>query len=77
MNLIDEDDEKPTRWEKFVEFIMFHFRWVFVVPFLLPLSFLFNTLFEIRNKIIHAVNSAPNAHVRKVGFIQEQVCLLV
>lgn len=73
MNLVDEKDEKPTRWEKCVEFIMFHFRWVFVVPFLLPLSFLFNTVFDFRNRIVHAVNSAPNAHVRKVKHIQEQV----
>ncbi|CCD71661.1 Delta(24)-sterol reductase homolog dhcr-24 [Caenorhabditis elegans] len=73
MNLVDEKDEKPTRWEKCVEFIMFHFRWVFVVPFLLPLSFLFNTVFDFRNRIVHAVNSAPNAHVRKVKHIQEQL----
>ncbi|ULT80655.1 hypothetical protein L3Y34_010898 [Caenorhabditis briggsae] len=69
----DEEDVPPTRWENIVEFIMFRFRWLFVVPFLLPLSFLFNTVFDIRNRLIHLVNSAPNAHVRKVNYIQEQL----
>uniref|UniRef100_A0A8R1DMM1 Delta(24)-sterol reductase n=1 Tax=Caenorhabditis japonica TaxID=281687 RepID=A0A8R1DMM1_CAEJA len=69
----DENDEKPTRFEKIVEFVMFHFRWVFVVPFLLPLSFFFNIVIEIRDKIIHAVNSAPNAHKRKVRQIQDEL----
>lgn len=73
MDLDGEVDEKPTRLERCVEFIMFRFRWIFVVPILLPLSFLFNTVFEIRNKLIHLVNSAPNAHVRKVKYIQEQL----
>ncbi|EGT30605.1 hypothetical protein CAEBREN_11576 [Caenorhabditis brenneri] len=68
-----EADERPSRSQRFLEFMVFHFRWVVVVPILLPLSFLFNVFFEIRNKLIYWINSAPNAHVRKVNYIQEQI----
>uniref|UniRef100_A0A1I7TCQ8 Delta(24)-sterol reductase n=1 Tax=Caenorhabditis tropicalis TaxID=1561998 RepID=A0A1I7TCQ8_9PELO len=69
----EEADERPILCERFLEFIMFHFRWVVVVPILLPLSFIFNIAFEVRNRIVHFVSSAPNAHVRKVKYIQEQL----
>lgn len=69
-------DEVPTRFERVVEWTMFHFRWLFVVPILLPLSFLFNIATEVRNRIVHALNSAPSAHHRKIEKIRKQVTYL-
>ncbi|CAB3400499.1 unnamed protein product [Caenorhabditis bovis] len=60
-------------YEKCIEFIMHRFRFLFVVPILLPLSVLYNLFFAIRNWIVIRVNSAPKAHDRKVALIQKQI----
>lgn len=50
-----------------------YFIQVFVVPFLLPLSFAYEKFIFIRNWIVFQLQSAPKAHDRKVALIQKQV----
>ncbi|CAI2356693.1 unnamed protein product [Caenorhabditis sp. 36 PRJEB53466] len=69
----EEKQEELTRYERVVGWVMYHFRWVFVCPFLLPLSFIFEHVYAVRNWIVHTVNSAPGAHLRKVQVICDEV----
>ncbi|CAI5455564.1 unnamed protein product [Caenorhabditis angaria] len=62
-----------SKYEKVVEFIMHRFRFLFVVPFLLPLGVVYNWFFELRNWFVFNINSAPKAHDRKVQRVQAQV----
>ena len=50
-----------------------YFIQVFVVPFLLPLSFAYEKFTFVRNWIVFQLQSAPKAHDRKVALIQKQV----
>ncbi|CAI4224200.1 unnamed protein product [Auanema sp. JU1783] len=63
----------PTAFDKFLEWFMFRFRWIFVILFLLPLSVVYDTYFAVRNWVVFKLQSAPNAHDRKVALIQKQV----
>ncbi|CAJ0587020.1 unnamed protein product, partial [Mesorhabditis spiculigera] len=57
----------------FLEWFLHRFRWVFVIPVLLPLSFCFDLYYAARNWFIFKIQSAPKAHDRKVALIQKQV----
>jgi len=59
-------------WDSFVEHVMIHYRWVFVIPLLLA-SCVYDLWFYIRNKYVFARNSAPAKHGEKVADIQKQV----
>lgn len=56
-----------------MEYILIHYRWVFVCLFLLPLSFFFDIWLYFRNWIIFKLNSAPQQHQLKVQNVQRQV----
>lgn len=60
-------------WNAVVQHILIHYRWVFVVLFLLPLSALYDVFFYARSWIIFQLNSAPQQHSAKVLKVQEQV----
>lgn len=64
-------------WVKYrgAEYVLVHYRWLFVVCFLMPLSVTYDVLFYLRNWIIFRMNSAPEKHDEKVRGVQEQVCL--
>ncbi|CAJ0955925.1 unnamed protein product, partial [Mesorhabditis belari] len=62
-----------STFDRFLEWFMYRFRWIFVIPILLPMSFTFNLYYAIRNWLIFNIQSAPKAHDRKVGLIQKQV----
>jgi hypothetical protein len=59
--------------ERILEWVLFRFRWIFVILFVLPASLVYDQYFSIRNWIIFKLNSAPKAHDRKVAVIQKQV----
>lgn len=66
-------------WIKFrgIEYILIHYRWVFVCFFLLPLSVLYDSYFYLRSRLIFALNTAPEKHDERVKHVQEQVRILV
>lgn len=59
--------------EGYMEYLLIHYRWVFVCLFLLPASFVFNIGVNIRNWIVHYLSSAPKNHANKVKYVQQQV----
>lgn len=58
---------------KGMEYILIHYRWIFVCLFLLPLSVLYDALMYLRLKLVFAFNSAPKQHDKRVKFVQQQV----
>jgi Delta24-sterol reductase len=52
---------------------LIRYRWLFVVPILLPLSALFDLFWSIRDLYIHRVRGSPAGHEARVGWIQEQI----
>lgn len=63
--------------ESIVEYILIHYRWVFVCLFLLPASFFFDIWMYVRNWVVFKFSSAPKKHDSKVKFVQKQVSLIV
>lgn len=59
--------------ETSMEILLIDYRWIIVCFFLLPMSFLYNLWFEVRNTIIFHLNSAPRFHDQKVKKVQQQV----
>ncbi|XP_044256861.1 delta(24)-sterol reductase-like isoform X1 [Tribolium madens] len=59
--------------EGLFEYILIHYRWVFVCLFLLPASFFFDIWLYFRNWIIFKLSSAPKQHHSKVKHVQTQV----
>lgn len=59
--------------ETLMEILLIDYRWIIVCFFLLPLSFLYDLLFYVRNAIIFRLNSARRAHDQKVKTVQKQV----
>ncbi|CAH2006232.1 unnamed protein product [Acanthoscelides obtectus] len=55
------------------EYILVHYRWLFVCIFLLPVSFLFNIWLYARNWIVFNLSSAPKQHDIKVRNVQKQI----
>ena len=58
-----------------LEYILIHYRWVFVCLFLLPLSVLFEIYLYIRTWVIFKMHSAPQMHDKKVKHVQDQVSM--
>ncbi|KAK4319169.1 hypothetical protein Pmani_009871 [Petrolisthes manimaculis] len=56
-----------------IEYILIHYRWVIVIFFLLPASFLYDIYYYTRSWIIFKFNSAPQQHDMKVRDVQMQV----
>lgn len=52
---------------------LFRYRWVFVVPVVLPLSTLFNLFWAVRSFYHRRWKRAPKAHERRVREIQDQI----
>lgn len=62
-------------WVKYrgLEYIIIHYRWIFVIFFLMPLSVVYDIFFYLRNWLIFRMNSAPEKHDEKVRGVQQQV----
>ncbi|CAD5210566.1 unnamed protein product [Bursaphelenchus okinawaensis] len=65
--------EEITLSERFLEWFLFRFRWIFVLFFVLPASLAYDGYYLVRNYLIFKLNSAPKAHDRKVAVIQRQI----
>ncbi|KAI6179109.1 FAD-binding PCMH-type domain-containing protein [Aphelenchoides besseyi] len=59
--------------ERILEWVLFRFRWIFVILFVLPASVIYDQYFALRNWLVFKLNSAPKAHDRKVAIIQKQI----
>lgn len=70
-----EDAAIDSEGETFMEVLLVDYRWIFVCFFFLPMSFLYNLWFYVRNVIIYHLNSAPRAHDEKVRKVQRQVII--
>ena len=64
---------KVSIFERFLEWFLFRFRWIFVIPLILPASVINDTYSYVRNLLIFKLQSAPRAHDRKVASIQKVV----
>lgn len=60
-------------FERLLEWFLFRFRWIFVIPLILPASLAYDTYNFVRNWIIFTLQSAPKYHDRKVASIQKAV----
>ena len=62
-------------WLKYrgLEYVIIHYRWLFVIFFLMPISLVYDAYFYIRNWIVFRLNSAPHKHDEKVKDVQRQV----
>lgn len=63
----------PTKTDSTFEYILVHYRWVFVCFFLLPISFFYDIWLYFRNWIVFKISSAPKKHNAKVQYVQRQV----
>lgn len=63
--------------DSLTDYILINYRWIFVCLFLLPLSFIYDLLFYVRNWIIFKLTSAPKQHANKVKHVQKQVKIKV
>lgn len=70
---MDKDSVIDFKGETLMEILLIDYRWIIVCFFLLPMSFIYNLWFYMRNAIIFHMNSAPKAHDQKVRKIQQQV----
>ncbi|XP_066158686.1 delta(24)-sterol reductase-like [Euwallacea fornicatus] len=59
--------------ETLTEYILINYRWVFVCLFLLPISFLHDLWFYLRNWVVFKLTSAPKQHDSKVKYVQKQI----
>ncbi|XP_049881861.1 delta(24)-sterol reductase-like [Pectinophora gossypiella] len=59
--------------ENLTEYILVEYRWVVVMAFLLPLSFLWKVWSCVRNYVVFTLSSAPKMHHKKVKDVQNQV----
>lgn len=55
------------------EILLIDHRWIIVCFILLPMSFLYNLWYYVRNIIVFQLNTAPKSHDKKVQNIQKQV----
>jgi delta24-sterol reductase len=56
-----------------LEYILIHYRWIFVCLFLLPVSVVYDAFMYLRVKLVFAFSSAPKQHNTKVQNVQKQV----
>uniref|UniRef100_A0A2C9JYD9 Delta(24)-sterol reductase n=1 Tax=Biomphalaria glabrata TaxID=6526 RepID=A0A2C9JYD9_BIOGL len=56
-----------------LEYIIIHYRWIFVCLFLLPVSVVYDAVMYLRAKIVFALSSAPQHHDKRVKYVQEQI----
>lgn len=56
-----------------LEYILIHYRWVIVIFFLLPASFLYDIYYYARSWVVFRLSSAPHNHDKKVADVQRQV----
>lgn len=56
-----------------LEYVIVHYRWLFVCIFLLPLSVVYDVVMYVRAWLTFKLNSAPKQHDQKVKYVQQQV----
>jgi len=59
--------------EKIQDFVETKYRWIVIIPIVLPLSFIFNICAHFRNMLVFYWKSSPKGHARKVQKVAEQV----
>ncbi|KAG0716847.1 Delta(24)-sterol reductase [Chionoecetes opilio] len=64
------NSKPPPGW---LEYILVNYRWVIVIFFLLPASFLYDIYYYTRSWVVFRISSAPHNHDKKVANVQRQV----
>jgi len=59
--------------EKLQDFVETKYRWIVIIPIVLPLSFIFNIYAHFRNMLVFYFKSSPKRHAAKVQKVVEQV----
>lgn len=72
MKAVESSPNPPASIDKMTEFLL-RYRWLFVVPVLLPLSTLFSLLWGFRNFYHRRLRSSPAGHDARVRDIQDQI----
>jgi hypothetical protein len=58
---------------RIIKFVQSKYRWMFVVPVVLPLSLVYNCATHIRNTYVFYMKSSPKRHAQKVAKISKEV----
>src|SRR5438034_9104436 len=72
IGMITRTPQPEVTIDKFTEFLI-RYRWIFVVPILLPLSTLFDLLWGLRSFYYRTLRSAPEHHDARVRDIQDRI----
>lgn len=64
---------RKTLGARFIDIVTTKYRWVIVVPVVLPMSLFFNWGLHIRNKYVEWTQSAPHKHDERVATLQKQI----
>jgi len=64
---------KKLIFEPIIEFATTKYRWALVIPIVLPMSFIFYVLTNLRNKLIYWTSSSPKRHDERVARVVTQV----
>jgi len=59
--------------QSFMELVQTKYRWIVVIPIVLPLSLLYNFYLKIRNKFVFLMVSSPKRHAQKVAAVAAQM----
>lgn len=59
--------------EKFIYMITTKYRWMVVIPVVLPLSLLYNFYSHLRFKYTFYMKSSPSHHAQKVERVRNQI----
>lgn len=63
------------RWigYKMIDLVTTEYRWVIIVPVVLPMSLLFNMYLHVRNRYVEWTQSAPHKHGERVAKLQQSI----
>ncbi|KAJ3326784.1 hypothetical protein HDU76_012657 [Blyttiomyces sp. JEL0837] len=64
---------KPFSISDLISDLMVEYRWIFVVPIVLPLSFLFTRFWAIRDYVVRTLGRRFRSHDRTVKYILDQI----
>jgi len=64
---------RKTIGHKIIDIVTTEYRWVIIVPIVLPMSLFFNMALHIRNRYVEWTQSAPHKHSERVAKLQSQI----
>jgi delta24-sterol reductase len=58
---------------KIIDLVTTEYRWVIIVPVVLPMSLIFNCCLHVRNRYVEWTRSAPHKHDERVAKLQKEI----